>query len=234
MGPFLVAAVLLAQEEIPVIKSDDFTQSAQVSAVSATVQIRNPSRKTAGSGVLMGKNGPHVYVLTANHIVEGEEGLEVAVFSADSYPKPKAVYRTGRVVAAARGLADLALVRLTTDDPLPEVRLCPAKQLPTSPGFPGLTVGCAGGDEPTCLLCKVAGKTRARRPNGKETALVWEIDEKLAAGRSGGPLLDKRGFLLGICSGTNGDKTYFTHAQEIINFLRREGFRRFAEEKAPD
>jgi hypothetical protein len=43
-------------------------------------------------------------------------------------------------------------------------------------------------------------------------------------GRSGGPLVDKRGLLIGVCSGVSKDKAYFCHIDEINAFLERNGF----------
>ncbi len=227
-----VVALLLLAGEIPVVKSADFPAEMQKTAVTATVRIHNGVKNAEGSGVLVGKKGPEVYILTAWHVVDGADAVDVAVFAADTYPKPKVLYRLAQVVAVKKGLVDLALVRLIATDFIPEgVKLFPGEQVPTKQGFPGLSVGCAGGDEPTCLAIKVAGKRTVRSKEGTETARAWEVEPKHAPGRSGGPLLDKRGFLLGICSGTNGDRTYFAHLDEVRSFLREQGFRWLADGK---
>jgi hypothetical protein len=197
----------------------------QETAVLATVRVRNLTEGTEGSGVLIGKGGPFVYFLTARHVVEGATNLEVAVLSRDSYPKPRATYLSTAVVAEKNGLVDLALLRLATTDSLPAgIRLCPERLVPTERDFPGLSVGCETGKEPACLLVKVAGKRQVRRQEKGETASFWEVDRKHATGRSGSPLLDKRGYLLGVCSGTNREKTYFTHPDEVRAFLKQNGF----------
>jgi hypothetical protein len=64
---------------------------------------------------------------------------------------------------------------------------------------------------------------RARR-EGRESALFWEVGRKEAEGRSGGGLVDRRGALLGVCSGTNKEKSYFCHVDEIRAFLKETGF----------
>jgi S1-C subfamily serine protease len=46
----------------------------------------------------------------------------------------------------------------------------------------------------------------------------------VAKGRSGGPLIDQRGFVIGICSGTSDGKGYFTHTHEIHRFLKQNAF----------
>jgi hypothetical protein len=150
----------------------------------------------------------------------------VAVFFVDSYPKPKVIYRSAEIVAKQPGLADLALLRLPTVDKMPSlVRLCPVTLLPTGPEIPAMAIGCDAGKAPSCLLEKLGGKKSARRPEGKETSSFWEVDRKHVLGRSGGPLIDGRGYLLGICSGSNREKTYFTHIEEIHKFLKSNGFR---------
>jgi S1-C subfamily serine protease len=233
MTSLLLASVLLSSGQIPTVESPDLPRELQATAVTATVQVRNVTQGTEGSGVLVGKGGPFVYVLTAQHVVQGVESLEVAVFTADSYPRPKTTYRSAEVVAETKGLADLALLRIAMTDSLPSgLRLCPERLVPANRGFPGLSVGCEAGKAPTCLLAKVEGKKHLRREEKGETASFWEVDGKHHTGRSGGPLLDKGSHLLGVCSGTNRDKTYFTHPEEVRAFLKQHGFGWLAEDPA--
>ena len=55
--------------------------------------------------------GPFVYVLTANHVTDRTDRVEVAVFTAESHPRPANVYRSCEVVARSVE-GDLALVIL--------------------------------------------------------------------------------------------------------------------------
>jgi S1-C subfamily serine protease len=191
----------------------------------ATVQITNPARKREGSGVVIASQAPFVYILTASHIVQRAEQLEIAVFSEQSLPKPKVVYNSAKVVAETGGLTDLAVLRLAGTEALTWVPVCPEASLPKGEILRVLTVGCDAGRPPSCYFEALSGKKLARRePNG-DIASFWEIDRKYAKGRSGGPLLDSRGYVLGVCSGTNNDKTYFIHIEEIQRFLIRHGFR---------
>jgi hypothetical protein len=233
MTSVLLALVLVASEPIPTVESPDFPREIQETAISATVQVRNPAVGTEGSGFLIGKGGPFVYFLTARHIVQGAATLEVVLFSGASSPRPKATYRSPEVVAETNELADLALLRLATSDSLPAgLRLCPERLVPTEGGFPGLSVGCEGGKAPTCLLAKVKGRRLVQRQEQGATALFWEVDRKHALGRSGGPLLDRRGHLLGVCSGTSREKTYFSHPEVVRAFLKQHGFGWLAEDAA--
>ena len=52
------------------------------------MRIHNLAKKTEGTGVIVGKQGPFVYILTAYHIVQDADQLEIDVFSEQSYPKP--------------------------------------------------------------------------------------------------------------------------------------------------
>ena len=80
----------------------------------------------------------------------------------------------------------------------------------------------------------MTGPKRARRP-GVETAVrVWETSQPPAQGRSGGPLLDRQGQLLGIGSGSSGGKGYFSHLDEIERFLKRNGLQWLTGEPHPE
>lgn len=226
-----VAFLMLLPGEIETIASPDFSKPLQVSAVTATVRIVNVSRGTKGSGAIIRSSGPFVYVLTARHVVDKAERLEVHVFSAASYPKPENVYRSAEVIARMKGLSDLALVRFSTSDRMPgTVRVCPAGAVPKEKSFPVLTAGCDDGNSPTCGV-DVAEKKPVRKPSEGETGFLWEVSRKPNAGRSGGPLIDKRGYLVGVCSGRNEGKGYYCHTEAIHEFLRQNGVKWLYEEE---
>jgi S1-C subfamily serine protease len=225
-------SLLLNAAQIPAVESVEFSKVRQIQLVQATVRIRNVALNREGSGVLIGKGGPFVYVLTAQHVVQGADRLEIAVFSNESYPVPKKTYRSGEIVAELRGPEDLALVRIRTADNVPGfLRICPESKIPNPLVLPLLTIGCESRNSPTPLLEKRVEKKMAQKPGTKEPASFWMIDSKYSAGRSGGPLIDKRGYVLGICSGTNRDKSYFTHIDEIHRFLKNNGYRWLSVEK---
>src|SRR3954469_16457631 len=113
-----LAFLLLAVGHIDVVRSDDFPEGLQTSAVTATVRVVNAAKGGNGTGVVIGRGGPFVYVLTAGHVVDGARALEVHTFSADAYPRAAKVYRAAEVVARERR-ADLALIRVSTRDAPP-------------------------------------------------------------------------------------------------------------------
>ena len=202
--------------------ASDFPVTVRAQAIGATVGIRALPQETAGSGTLIGKSGPFVYILTAQHVVKGAEHLEVTLFlnDTDSIRKP---YRSANVIAELEGLADLALIRLATADEPPLIPVC---RDPKSQKLAGklLAVGCGDAGKPPTGLLETAVKRLVRR-EGNELVAFWEVAHKHVRGRSGGALVDRRGYLVGVCSGTNREKTYFTHVGEIHRFLKRNGFR---------
>jgi S1-C subfamily serine protease len=220
-----LACLLLLPAQGEPADSSDFSKEQQTAALTATVRVVNVSRKVVGSGVILGRKGPFAYILTACHLVDRSDGLEVATFSTTSYPKPWRLYRSVRLVAGAGDIRDLALLRVVTDDPMPgTLALCPARFVPEGMGFKALSVGCSGGAAPTCQVDEVTGKKLARREAEGKAVAFWEVDRKQQEGRSGGPLVDRRGCLLGVCSGTNKEMSYFCHADEVRAFLIGSGF----------
>jgi hypothetical protein len=77
---------------------------------------------------------------------------------------------------------------------------------------------------PSCSVCHVNGKVLARHAAGGKAAYLWETDRKQEDGCSGGPLVDAAGHVLGVCSGTNSERSYFCHVSEVRAFLTANGF----------
>jgi S1-C subfamily serine protease len=226
----LVLLLLALPNEIDVVESRDFSRETQAAAVTGTVRVVNVGQEMEGSGAVLKRNGPFVYVLTAAHVVADARRVDVATFTADSYPRAAALYRGAEVVARSAA-ADLAVLRVTTRDALPgSLRVCPPTSVPDAKDFPALAVGCAEGGPPTCTVETVRGKRRVRKPGAEETACYWQAEGEPARGRSGGPLLDRRGYLIGVASGAGDGKGYYGHAEELHAFLRRNGLKWLYEE----
>src|SRR5262245_29675317 len=145
-----LACLLLSPGAIEPVASPDFSKKTQVTAITATVRVVNVAQRTEGSGVILGRKGDFVYILTAYHVVEGARALEVDTVSAASYPRPEKVYNSVRIVAKAEDMRDLALIRVVTKDTMPAMlSLCPTRQLPEGKGSKALTVGCEDKEPPT-------------------------------------------------------------------------------------
>jgi S1-C subfamily serine protease len=202
-----------------------FPKRVQKAALAATARVTNVTQGTQGSGAILKKSGPFVYVLTANHVLEGGKTFEVAVYSPRSRPRPSATYRAIKVLARSV-VADLAVLRVSTADAVPGTApVCPARLIPELKNVAALTVGCEGGKAPTCAMETVVGKRRLRKPGARATAYYWETKRPPLRGRSGGPLFDRRGFLIGLASGAGDGKGYYSHAEEVHAFLRSNGLR---------
>jgi S1-C subfamily serine protease len=227
-----LALLLLVPGDVDVIDSKEFPKEAQVRALTATVRVVNSTADITGSGVILRRSGPVVYVLTAAHVVAGAKKLEVATFSTDSYPKAAIVYRSAEVIATSTDL-DLAVLRWTTRDAMPGVmEICPASKVPEGKNFPALSVGCADGAAPTCVLEAVKAKRNVRKPGAEVAVPCWETAEAPVKGRSGGPLIDARCYLIGVDSGAGDGKGYYTHIEAILTFLKANGLKGLTEEKA--
>jgi S1-C subfamily serine protease len=219
-------ALLLLALDFPVVDAPQFPRALQQAALAATVRIENLTRQVEGSGAVVAVEGPFMYVLTAGHNVRDGKDFIVSVFDAQTYPKAKQEYAEVKVVAQSQGVKDLALLRVLIgkdQGPAP-VAIRPKPRKLDLKNFTVLTVGCSKGSAPTCLVEKVeAAKLLARSPGG-EKGKLWDLPAAQAPGRSGGPMLDSKGQVIGICSGNNNGRGYFCHLEEIEAFLMRHQF----------
>jgi S1-C subfamily serine protease len=231
MSTSILVLTVLAElwGQIPFAESADFPKEQQLSALLATVRIGAAGRE--GSGAVVGQRGEFVYILTAQHLVMGTKRVEIEVFTKESYPRAKKKYPSAEIVAAMPGIGDIALVRLRTTDDMPGyLKVCPTGKAPSGARIPALTVGCDSGKPPIAMVAKGVEKKVGQRGPGDEKGAFWQVEAKYSGGHSGGPLVDTNGYLLGVCSGTNREKTYFTHLDEIHRFLIGHGFRWLTEE----
>ena len=66
----------------------------------------------------------------------------------------------------------------------------------------------------------VLARRVVRRPGGA-LGVFWETESAPVGGMSGGPLLDREGAVIGVCSAVSlaNGRGYFTHADEILAAL---------------
>jgi len=222
--------VVLALAQTGEVKSPDFSNDMQATVLRATVRV--VGNGTQGSGVIVKQDGIGAWVLTANHLTGDAKTVQIHTFSAESYPNAAKVYKDVKVFATSKE-QDLAVVRIVTSDKMPGVLpLRAEKDAPTGKEeFPGLTCGCDDGKAPTCKADTVKSRKTIRRPGERKDVVCWETATAQATGRSGGPLVDKRGYVLGIASGANDDRGYFVHSKEIAAFLKDNGLDDLGEEE---
>jgi S1-C subfamily serine protease len=220
----LVLALLLSDAP----PADRFPARLREAAVTATVQLSGAGGGRLGSGVLIGRGGPHVYILTAAHVVARVRQVDVQVLTAGK--EGKSGVHKGAVVLARFAEADVAVLRLPASAGLPKpLPLAAAKQVPKAP-FQALSVGWASGDAPTALDELVRRSALVRRPGEKASVHSWETQRKQARGRSGGPLLDRAGRVVGLASGHDRQSGYYVHIVEVHRFLKKNGLGWLAEE----
>jgi S1-C subfamily serine protease len=197
-----------------------FAPEQRQAVLAATVRIIGTKPDRVGSGVAIGLKDEFCYVLTARHVVD--QCLQLDVYAHDDM---KVVKFDQVTIVADLPESDLALVRFVAGNA--RIACLPlAKRKPVLDKFPFavLNAGWQKADGPTCfedttlarvlLLQKEWGDTKAK-------AFFWRTQSISEEGRSGGPLVNRDGRVIGICSGNQDGKGYFTDLDEIHYLIRK-------------
>ena len=174
-----------------------------------------------GTGVVVGTKDGFGYVLTAAHVPLGDR-VTLTFASRESYPKV-AWFGEGAEVVARWPDPDVALVRFPLRGNVPSVvPLAPALDRPKRFPVGALGVGIGSGRAATAVANTITDREYVKR-EGKGGAFFWVTAVPPEAGRSGGPLLDAGGRVVGIAVAARGVAGYYAHHDEIAAALKRDG-----------
>jgi S1-C subfamily serine protease len=220
----LIASAFLGQAAAPRLpeKIDERVRASVVS-------IQNHTQIGQANGVIVDQAGGTIYVLTAAHFFDAGNVLSVTTYSPNQIPREK-VHRAVRVEARLdKEVQDLAVLRVEGVN-VPNLQVLPLAPVPAKKAidsFTGFSVAFRERLGPQARAETVLEASSFKKNKMKEAAEFWKVKDEPELGRSGGPLVDQEGRLLGICSGSagkDGNKAgYFTHISEIRRFLRSRG-----------
>jgi S1-C subfamily serine protease len=142
----------------------------------------------------------------------------------DGYPGAVWFATEAKVVKKWDSTIDLALVRFKIDkEEVPVLPLAAPGQRPKTFPAKALSVGATEGTVPTVEAETIAAKKLVRSEKDPEqVAFFWEMERPTTSGRSGGPLLDANGRVIGVCIANQFGKGYFVHLDEILAALKRD------------
>jgi len=158
-----------------------------------------PSQETAGSGFLIDEDG---HIVTNFHVIAGaleENSVDISEGSSVEVSFPDASALEVEVVGAS-SIYDLALLRLTDPEELPDgvtpIELGDTADL--KPGQKAIAIGNPFGFESTVTLGIVSAVGRHFPYIGEVDFPLVQTDAPINPGNSGGPLLDSSGRLIGV------------------------------------
>jgi serine protease Do len=146
-------------------------------------------RPGLGSGVITGRSGDTVYIITNNHVVGNANEISILLHDGRSY--------SGKIVAKDER-TDLALVSFETRDEVPVARLGDSDSLYV--GDWAIAIGNPFGFESTLTVGVVSalGRSAVRGSSISTYNEYIQTDAEINPGNSGGALLNIRGEVIGI------------------------------------
>ena len=142
--------------------------------LAATPRMRVAERSTA-SAVVVGRRKDDLYVLTADHAIDGPDTTILAFeFFEDGKP---AFALKGAVAVLRRPTADFALLKVAVpaDRSVEILKLAAPGKRPKRFPFEGFSAGCSRGDPPFCEGETLLGKRLAVRRD-EEVAFFWRAE----------------------------------------------------------
>jgi S1-C subfamily serine protease len=189
----------------------------------SVVSIQNHSKAGQGNGVIVDQFGSALYILTAAHIFDPTDRLSVKVFPSD-FPQGEVIRQVKVNARLDPNNGDLALLRIESAFPLKVERIAvlDPKALPTEKTFAAFSLSCTPvGAQMTSARARPESVVSAPKKSAALRAPhLWKVKNVAEVGRSGGPLVDAEGRLLGICSGNDGEAGFFAHLNDVREFLK--------------
>ena len=174
----------------------------------------------AATAVCIGERDGFAYLLTSAHAAPKGVARDFEFFSKGKYPNSIRSHNRGNQIVRTED-SDIVLLKLPIgSQPVPTLKLAGPGERPKKFPFAALSVGCPDASAPMCREEKVLDKKLVRRPGGG-MAFFWQVAVPPVGGMSGGPLLDDKGRVIGICSATQGGVGYFTHLDEILFAIKQ-------------
>jgi S1-C subfamily serine protease len=223
--------LLLAALPGQFVENPQFPNARQQGAYEATVRTYHPASRSYGTAVAVARRGPAVFFLTAAHLVpekavpgrekEDIKKVELYVYTAKSHPKLASLETA--FVRARMPNEDLAVLEAVLPDFAGVVPICPKGRFQLRLPMAVMTVGGSPDGPPEIQFDTVKEKKLLHKPD-KTSALYWEADIPQQIGRSGGPMIDAQGHVVGIASGTWHGKGYYTYINEMYRALANAGY----------
>ena len=201
--------------------------SAQWAAIEACPRIisRLPEEAFA-TGVVVAFKDQSAYILGAHHASNGIR-RQFHFYTAGSMPGAVLEIKNAGEVVVMDKTADVVLYKVPWPDnagwkPTP-IPLAKPGERPKRFPFDAMSVGCSEGRLPTASNETIQAK-RLGSKTDSEVAFFWETKQAPKPGRSGGPLLDRDGKLIGLCAASKDNAGYYAHLDEIQSALQSSGY----------
>lgn len=189
-GPPVHRAIARAQTPDPIRARSEKPKRPSIMEASVRVRIRERGGMAYGSGTIIHSRPGEAIVLTCGHIFRDagrNPKTTVDVFSEEgreSFPAE---------LISFDAEADVGLLRFSTDRVFAAMQVAPPSYRPR-PGTEVVNVGCSRGAAPSARKARITAVDRYLGPPNIEcTGLPVQ-------GRSGGGLVTREGYVIGVCS----------------------------------